>query len=77
MPQTLERQRKCNHGTIKRTGITFKKISCYMRFFANQVVDGLLLKMLKHFEVMSNIFQFSHIKKRLNRFTYITLAKKL
>ena len=40
---------RLNHGTIMKTGITCKKISCYMR--ATQLVGGLLLKMLKYFEV--------------------------
>ena len=39
-----------NHGTVIRTGITCKKIPCYM--FASD----LLLKMLKCFEVILNIF---------------------
>ena len=30
---------------------------------ANQLADDLLLKMLKYFEVMLNIFEFSHLKE--------------
>ena len=40
-----------NHGTIIRTGIT-----C-----ATQLAGGLLLKKLKYFEVMLNIFEFSRV----------------
>ena len=49
------------HGTIIRTGTTCKKIPCYMREGA--LAGGLLLKMLKYFEVMLNIFEFSHVKE--------------
>ena len=43
------------HGTIIRTEITYKtKIPCYMRDSACRWVV-LLLKKLKHFEVMLNI----------------------
>ena len=45
-----------SHGTIIRTGITCKKIRCDMR-------GGLMLKMLKYLEIMSNIFEFSHAKE--------------
>ena len=30
---------------------------------ATQLAGGLLLKMLKYFEVMLNIFEFSHVKE--------------
>ena len=30
---------------------------------ATQLAGGLLLKMLKHFEVVLNIFEFSHVKE--------------
>ena len=44
-----------NHGTIIRTGITCKKsFIC-----AAQRAGGLLLKMLRYFEVMLNILEFS------------------
>ena len=53
------------HGTIIRTEITCKKIPCYRRLsFSLQVAQlagGLLLKMLKYFEVMLNIFKFSYL----------------
>ena len=29
----------------------------------NQLASGLYLKMLKYFEIMLNIFQFSHVKE--------------
>ena len=48
------------HGTITRTGIIYKKIPCCMRN-----TGGLLLKILKYFEVMLNIFEFSHVKKKM------------
>ena len=31
--------------------------------YAAQLAGGLLLKMLKYFEVMLNIFEFSHVKE--------------
>ena len=45
---------------IIETGITCKQISCYIR---NSAGIGLLLKMLKYFEVMMNILKFSHVKE--------------
>ena len=51
---------RLDHGTIIRTGIIYKKIHCYMRDSAS---GGLLLKMLTHFEVMLNIFEFPHVKE--------------
>ena len=48
-----------NHGTTIQIGIT-QKISCYMH---DSVCRGLLLKMLTFFEVMLNIFEFSHVKE--------------
>ena len=48
-----------NHGTIILTGITCKKIGCYMRDSAS----NLLLKILKYFEVRLNIFEFSHVNE--------------
>ena len=47
-----------NHGTIIRTGITCKKIPCLC---ATQLAGGLLLKKLKYFQVMLNIFEFSRV----------------
>ena len=44
-----------NAGTTIRTGITCRKIPCYM-LCATQLAGGLLLKKLKCFEVMLNIF---------------------
>ena len=48
------------HGTIIQKGITCEKIPCYMR---DSACSDLLLKMLKYFEVMLNIFEFSHVKE--------------
>ena len=45
---------------LVRIGIACKKISFYIH---TQLADGLLLKMLKYFEVMLNIFEFSHVKE--------------
>ena len=36
---------------------------CHVRKCATQLAGGLLLKMLKYFEVMLNIFEFSHMKE--------------
>ena len=47
----------CN---LVRIGIACKEISFYIH---TQLADGLLLKMLKYFKVMSNIFEFSHVKE--------------
>ena len=49
-----------SHETIIGTGITCNEISCYMRDSASW---GLLLKMLKYFEIMLKIFEFSHVKE--------------
>ena len=38
-----------------------QKIPCYMRICATQFAGCLLLKKLKHFEVMLNIFEFSQV----------------
>ena len=54
IPQRLKK--KFKHGT----GITCKKslVIC-----ATQLAGGLLLKILKYFKVMLNIFEFSHVKE--------------
>ena len=44
------------HGTILRTGMTYKKTLCYM---VTQLEVGVLLKMQKYFEAMLKIFEFS------------------
>ena len=49
-------------GCLSHTGITCKKIRCYMPESACRL---LLLQMLKYFEVMLNIFEFSHVKEIL------------
>ena len=46
------------HGIIIRTGITCKKIPVIC---ATQLAGGLLLKNLKYFKVMLNIFEFSRV----------------
>ena len=48
------------HGTIIRIGITCKKMFCYT---CDSTCRWLLQKMLKYFEVMLNIFEFSHVKQ--------------
>ena len=49
-----------NHGTIIQTGITCEEITWLC---ATQLVGSLLLNMLKYFEVVLNIFEYSHLKK--------------
>ena len=44
------------HGTIIHTGLKCKKRSYYMRDSASRNPSPLLLKELKHFEIMFNIF---------------------
>ena len=44
--------------TIIRIRTACTKISCLCE---TQLADGLLLKMLKYFEGMFNIFEFSHL----------------
>ena len=48
------------HGTIIGTGITCKKISCYMH---DSACRKLILKSDKIFRSMLNIFEFSHVKE--------------
>ena len=48
------------HGTIKRTEITCKKISCYMH---DSAYRWFIVEILKYFEVILNIFEFSHVKE--------------
>ena len=43
---------------IMQTGITCKKIP-----YMTQLAGGLLMKMLKYFKVMLNIFEFFHVKE--------------
>ena len=42
------------HGVIEQTGITCKKIPCHM---LDSACTGVLLKILKYFAVMLNIFE--------------------
>ena len=46
------------HETIKRTGITCKKIPCYMR---DSTCRWFIVKKLKYSEVMLKIFEFSRM----------------
>ena len=48
------------HGTIIRIGKTCKKIRSYMRDSASR---WLIAENAKYFEVMLNIFKFSHVKE--------------
>ena len=52
----------CNYGTIIRTGIACKKISCYM---CNSACRWLIVENDKNFKVMLKIFEFSHKKEIL------------
>ena len=47
-----------NHRIIIRTGITCEKIPCYMR---DLTFRWFIVKKLKYFEVMFNIFEFSRV----------------
>ena len=46
------------HGSIIRTGITIKKIRCYMH---ESACRWFIVKKAKYFEVMLNIFEFLHV----------------
>ena len=46
------------YGTIIRTGITFKKVLCYMR---DSAYKWFIVRKAKYFEVILNIFQFSQV----------------
>ena len=48
-----------DYGTIVQTEITCKKV--HFIICENQLAGGLLLKNLKYFEVMFNIFEFSRV----------------
>ena len=41
----------------------YEHVRKYLAICSTQLAGGLLLKMLKHFEAMLNIFEFSHMKK--------------
>ena len=55
------------HGNIVRTGIACYKNLLWKSLvkFATQLAGGLLLKKLKYFEVMLNIFEFSRMWKNV------------
>ena len=61
-----------HHGTTAWTGTTCNKI---FDLFATQPASGLLLKILKYFRAMLNIFEFSHVKENwlvyVNKFSWI------
>ena len=48
------------HWTIIPTGITCKKISCYMH---NSKCRWLIVENAKIFRIMFNIFEFFHVKE--------------
>ena len=50
------------HGTVTRTWITGKKISYYI---GDSACRWLIFKMLKYFEIMLNIFEFSRVKENV------------
>ena len=54
----LEEVIMSDHGTIIRTGITCKKIPCYMY---GSACRWLLSNKLKYIQVMLNIFEFSWV----------------
>ena len=54
----LEEVIMSDHGTIIRTGITCKKIPCYM---CGSACRWLLSNKLKYIQVMLNIFEFSRV----------------
>ena len=60
------------HGTIIRTGITCKKILCYR---CNSACRWFIVKKLKYFEVMLNIFEFSLVWR--NVVSWLVYANKL
>ena len=61
-----------SYGTIIPTGITCKKIPCYC---LTQLAGGLLLKKLKYFEVMLNIFDLSRVWEKIE--SCLVYANKL
>ena len=63
------------HGAIIRRGITCKKIPSYMRDSACRWFRGLLLKKLKYFEVMLNIFEFLRVWENVE--SWLVFANKL
>ena len=48
------------YGTVMQTGMAYKKIPCLTR--TAQLAGSVLLKMLKYFEVMLNIFGISRVR---------------
>ena len=51
---------KKGHRTIMETEIASKKIYCYL---GDSAAGAFLLKILKYFEVMLNIFEFPNAEK--------------
>ena len=65
-----------NLGTIIQTGKTCKKhVRNSLVICTTQLAGGLLLKKLKHFEVMLNIFEFSWVWE--NEESWLVYANKL
>ena len=69
------------HGVIEQTGITCKKIPCHM---PDSACTGVLLKILKYFAVMLNIFETFHVLQiveswliHANKFSWITKSRSL
>ena len=56
------------HGTILQTGITWKKIPCYIR-------NSAFLRKLKYFEVILKIFEFSQVWENVKY--WLVYANKL
>ena len=48
------------HGATIRTGIVYKKCSCYMR---DSACNWLIVQMLKYFKIVLNTFEFSDLKE--------------
>ena len=61
-----------HHKTIILTGITYKKS---LAVSVAQLAGGLLLKKLKYFEVMLNIFELSRVSENVE--SWLVYANKL
>ena len=57
---TFKTHNQLKHGTIIRTGIKCKEISCYM---SDSACRWFII--LKYFEVMLNIFEFSRVPENV------------
>ena len=61
-----------DHGTMTRTGITCKKIPCYMR---DSACSWFFVKRAKIFEVILKNFEFSGMWENLE--TWLVYANKI